>query len=135
MAKTAMQRLQAKKDPKKVILDKDFAGIKAGQRMLVGTPKMIDQYIQKIPAGEERSVSRLRNELARRNKCDATCPVSTAIFIRIVAEAALEKLAEGAEVSELTPFWRVIDSGHKIAKRLDIDPEWIDTQRALEQPA
>ena len=69
MAKTATERLNTKKEMKKVVLEKDFAGIKAGQLMLVGTPQMIDAYIRTIPAGETRTVHRLRNELARKNKC------------------------------------------------------------------
>ena len=87
---TACQKLHRKKEPKKVKLDYDFAGIKAGSMMFVGTPLIVDEYIRKIPAGSTRTIPALRNELARRNKCDATCPVSTAIFVRMVAEAALK---------------------------------------------
>ncbi|MEM9621203.1 MAG: hypothetical protein AAF993_06110 [Pseudomonadota bacterium] len=133
MAKTATQKLQQKKDKKKVVLEHDFAGIKAGQLMLVGTPQMVDAYIRKIPYGETRTIHRLRNELARRNRCDATCPVSTAIFLRICAEAALEAMDQGTAPAEITPFWRVVAPEDKIAKKLNIDSEWIRHQRASEQ--
>ncbi|MEM7707161.1 MAG: hypothetical protein AAF358_16515 [Pseudomonadota bacterium] len=132
MAKTATEKLNQKKQPKKVVLEKDFAGIKAGQRMLVGTPKMVDDYIRKVPAGETRTMPRLRRDLARRNRCDATCPVSTAIFVRIAAEAALEALEGGASASDVTPFWRVVGPEDKIAKKLPVDSEWISHQRASE---
>lgn len=132
MAKSATARLQAKKDKKIVVLDKDFAGIKAGQTMLVGTPQMMDAYIRKIPSGQTRTMQRLRNELARRHKCDATCPVSTAIFVRIAAEAALEALDSGSEVQDITPFWRVVAPEDKIAGKLNIDREWIQHQRDRE---
>lgn len=132
MAKSATARLQAKKDKKIVVLDKDFAGIKAGQTMLVGTPQMVDAYIRKIPSGQTRTMQRLRNELARRHKCDATCPVSTAIFVRIAAEAALEALDSGSEVQDITPFWRVVAPEDKIAGKLNIDRGWIQHQRDRE---
>ncbi len=129
---TACEKLYRKKDPKMVKLEYDFAGIKAGQMMFVGTPLIVDSYIRKIPAGTTRTVPALRNELARRNKCDATCPVSTSIFIRMVAEAALEELSAGKKLEEVAPFWRVIDGKHKIAGKLNVEPDWIDQQRRLE---
>ena len=133
MAKSATERLSEKKSPKKILMDKDFAGIKAGQLMLVGTPQMIDRYIRKIPSGETRNLVRVRNELARRNKCDATCPVSTSIFVRIASEAAIEAMESGTPVSEITPFWRVVGPDDKIAAKLSVDRDWIAHQRALEQ--
>jgi len=129
---TATEKLARKKDPKKVQLEYDFAGIKAGQMMFVGTPQIVDEYIRKIPYGKTKTISAMRKELAHRRGCDATCPVSTAIFVRMSAEAALEQLVEGQEMAEVTPFWRLIDSKEKVTKKLDIDPEWVDTQRKLE---
>jgi 6-O-methylguanine DNA methyltransferase, DNA binding domain len=125
-------KLNVKKLPKRVKLDKDFAGIKAGSMLYVGTPQLIDDYVKKIPYGEVRTIVRLRNELARKNKCDATCPVSTAIFLRISAQAAIEKLQSGVSIKEVSPFWRVIESGSKIAKKIDVDGQWIDHQREME---
>jgi len=75
----------------------------------------------------------MRKELARRRKCDATCPVSSAIFIRIAAQAAISDLENGKSPDEVTPFWRLLTSKDKIAKRLTIDPQWLDMQRELEQ--
>lgn len=129
---TACQKLHRKKDPKKVRLEFDFAGIKAGQMMFVGTPMIVDAYIRSIPHGEIRTIRGLRNELARRNKCDASCPVSTSIFIRMVAEASIEEMNEGKAVNDVAPFWRLLTSEDKITKKLSIDPHWLDEQRELE---
>ncbi|KAG1702806.1 hypothetical protein GQR58_004297 [Nymphon striatum] len=129
---TASQKMQRKKAPKKVRLDADFAGVKTGQMMFIGTPQIIDRYISAIPHGQSRTIRGLRNELARRNKCDAMCPVSTSIFIRMVAEAAIEEMGEGKTVSDVSPFWRVLASDDKITKKLSIDPLWLDEQRSLE---
>ncbi|MEM7101099.1 MAG: hypothetical protein AAF541_22755 [Pseudomonadota bacterium] len=135
MPKSAREQLAQEKASKKVVLDKDFAGIKAGQRMLVATPQMVDQFIAGIPPGQTMTIVELREALAASQGCDATCPVSTAIFIRIVAQAAVDEMAEGATVSEVTPFWRLLDSQEKIAKKLTVDPHWLDHQRALEASA
>lgn len=132
MAKTAQQKLADKKASKIVTLDYNFGGLKVGQKMFVGTPQIVADYIRKIPYGTTRNIAAMRMELARRRKCDGTCPASTAIFVRIAAEAALEDLAQGKSVSEIIPFWRIISGDDKIAKKLNIDSVWIDEQRALE---
>lgn len=133
MAKTAIEHLNQKKEKKKVILEQNFAGIKAGQLMLVGTPQIVDAYMRKVPRGKTKTMHQLRNELARRHKCDATCPVSTAIFVRIVAQAALEELENGADLGDITPFWRVVAPEDKVAAKLNVDREWIRRQREMEQ--
>lgn len=133
MAKSAKERLNTDKQQKIVVLDKDFAGVKKGQTLFVATPKIVDTYIKKIPYGEKRTIERMRRELARRRKCDATCPVSSAIFIRIAAQAAIDEMENGKSVTEVTPFWRLLTSKDKITKRLNIDPDFVDVQRASEQ--
>ena len=89
MAQTAIERLNKAKSPKVVILEKDFAGIRAGS-MFVATPKIVDEFINKMPYGRFITMPELRADLAIEYDCDATCPVSTAIFLRVVAEAALK---------------------------------------------
>lgn len=129
---TATEKLARKKEPKKVQLKYDFAGIKTGQMMFVGTPQIVDEYIRKIPYGKTKTIPAMRKEMARRRGCDATCPVSTAIFVRMSAEAALEQMGEGKAIEDVTPFWRVIESKDKITGKLNIEPEWVDMQRKLE---
>ena len=132
MPKSVKEQLIAKKTEKLVVLDKDFAGVKAGKILLVGTPQIVNKYIKKIPFGETRTIMRLRNELARKWKADAMCPVSTSIFIRIAAQAAIDELNEGKDISKVTPFWRLLSSEDKITKKLTIDAEWVDNQRESE---
>jgi hypothetical protein len=126
-------KLNQPKQPKRVVLDTDFAGIKAGTKLFVGTPLLIDGYIRAIPCGATRTIERMRRDLARKHQCEATCPVSTAIFIRMSAEAALEEISEGVTVNDVAPFWRVVEPDSKIAKRLSVDSKWIATQREMEQ--
>ena len=133
MAKSAREHLASDKQPKTVVLDGDFAGVKKGQTLFVATPAIVDAYIRKIPRGETRTIVRMRRELARKHKCDATCPVSSAIFIRISAQAAIDEMEEGTPASDVAPFWRLLTGTDKIASRLSIDPAWIDRQRESEQ--
>ncbi len=125
-------KLDSKKLPKRVKLDKDFAGIKAGSVLFVGTPQIIDAYVRSVPGGQTRTIERMRRELARKNQCDATCPVSTAIFLRICAEAAIESMKAGKAAADVAPFWRVVEPQSTIASKLPIDSQWIAHQRELE---
>ena len=132
MAQTAIERLSKAKSPKVVILEKDFAGIRAGSSMLVATPKIVDEFINKMPYGRFITMPELRADLAIEYDCDATCPVSTAIFLRVVAEAALEHLEQGAKTADITPFWRVVAPGDKVSARLPIDQKWLEARRQEE---
>ncbi len=121
-----------KRESKRVVLETRFAGIAAGSILYVATPDILDAYIRKIPVGTVRPVEQVRRDLAKRNKADATCPVSTSIFLRMVAETALKQMAEGANRDDIAPFWRVLQPGTPIATRLGIDADWIEHQRALD---
>jgi len=129
---TAREKLAREKNIKKVVMDKAWAGMRPGQTMLVATPLMVDAYVRDIPYGETKTIPEMREDLAAREACDGTCPMSSSIFVRMVAEAALEDIADGRAVSEVSPFWRLITSQDKISKKLAIDSAWIDEQRTLE---
>ena len=127
------KRPEKPKEPKRVVLEKRFAGIPQGSILYVATPEIVAAYIRKLPPGARRSVEQMRRDLAKRNKADATCPVSTAIFICSVAEVSLKQMAEGASADSVVPFWRVVAPGTPIAKRLDLDADWLDGQLAAEE--
>jgi hypothetical protein len=125
-------RLARARPPHKVVLHTDFAGVKAGTTMLIAAPEVIARWIAAIPPGETRTISRLRNELARMHGAQATCPVTTAIYLRVVAQVALEDLAQGVALERVVPFWRVIEPGSPVARKLDIDPQRLIDLRAAE---
>jgi hypothetical protein len=60
------RRFGAAKAPHIVTLPSDFAGVKAGSTMLISSPGEIASYIGSIPAGQKRSIARLRSDLAKR---------------------------------------------------------------------
>lgn len=74
--------------------------------MLIPKPLDVDALIRKAGKGKLLTVSEIRSKLARDNKVDTTCPLTTGIFVRIVAEAAEEELRDGRK--RVTPYWRVI---------------------------
>jgi hypothetical protein len=74
----------------------------------------------------------MRLELAKLHGADATCPVSTEIFLRTVSEAAWDEIEAGTPVTEVTPFWRVVDPKSPLAKKLRAGSGWIEQQRAAE---
>jgi hypothetical protein len=130
--KTWKEKIAVEKSPKRVVLDKDFAGIPKGTMLFVGTPKIIDQYIRKIPNGRMQTMHSLRRDLAKQHDCEATCPVSTAIFVRMSAEAAWDDIQAGVALDKVAPFWRVVEPDSTIAKKLRVDSAWIAHQREME---
>ncbi|WP_395669268.1 hypothetical protein [Rhodoferax sp.] len=120
------------KPPHHVILDKDFAGVPKGARLYISSPMEVAAELKTIPAGTTLSVQAFRRRLAEKNGCDAACPVSTSIFLRIVAEHSWEEFNRTGSVQPLAPFWRVVEPGSPMAKKLSFDAAWIALQRELE---
>jgi hypothetical protein len=112
---------------------RDFAGIKAGQRMLVPTPRIVDAYIRQIPKGKHVDVNTIRKDLAAEHNAEVTCPLTTGIFVRIAAEAAYEQYQKGTPLSRITPFWRAIDEKSPTAKKLTFGTELLREQRRKEK--
>jgi len=113
-------------------LDKNFAGMKAGQQMLLPSPTMIDAFIQTIPEGQSMDVLEIRQALAKQHQADVMCPIATGFAIKIVAEAAFEKLGDGESIVDITPVWRVLDNDSPTFKKVSFDPAILLNQRELE---
>jgi hypothetical protein len=133
--KTWAQRMKAK-PPHTVVLDKAFAGVPAGAKLLISCPLEVEAYLRRqVPPGETRAIQQMRRELAQLHGADAACPVSTAIFLRTVAEAAWDQIEAGTPASLVAPFWRVVDPQSPLAKKLRAGSGWIAEQRAAERQA
>jgi len=98
--KTWREKLEIEQEPK-VVDDPRGRG-----KMLIPKPLDVDALIRKVEEGKLITDKQIRERLARNFHADLTCPMTTGIFIRIVAEAAEEDLRNGRE--EITPYWRVI---------------------------
>jgi ABC-type uncharacterized transport system ATPase subunit len=121
--KTWIDKLNEKKEPQIKRIEINFADIPAGSNMFIATPKLIEQYIQEIGFGKRIDTKTLRKDLALEHNADCTCPVTTGIFLRIVAEANYEKLQQGQSIEEIAPFWRVIEANSSLAKKLTFGQE------------
>jgi hypothetical protein len=130
--KTWREKLEQPGAVKVETLDKPFCGAPAGAEMLISTPRDVADYIRSLPPGATRSIAEVRRELAARYGAQISCPTSTSIFVRVVAEVALEDMAQGRPASEVTPFWRVVDPDGPLAARLTCDKELIRALRAVE---
>lgn len=103
-----------------------------GQPMLVPTPRQVDDFIRTIPQGRSMSVRELRSGLARRHGADVTCPVTIGYHLRTVAEAANEDIERGMAISEVTPFWRVLDRKTPTTGKLSFGAAFVEQQRRNE---
>lgn len=83
--------------------------------MLIARPLDIDALVRRIRKGRVATMGQIRKRLAHDAGADFTCPLTTGIFLRLVAEAAEEDRAVG--VARIAPYWRVIrDNGELIDK-------------------
>lgn len=107
-------------------------GMTPGKAMLYPSARMIDRAIRDIPEGQTVTPKELRATLADLHDAEYTCPVTTTMMLRIVAEAANESRDLGAPEGELTPVWRVLDQKASALRKLTFDPAWILAERARE---
>lgn len=126
--KTWIEKLNTDKKPQLKHIEVKFADIPANSKMFIATPLLIDQYIRQIPKGEKITLQQLRKDLAIENKADYTCPVTTGIYLRIVAEASYEKYQQTKSTRGITPFWRAIELNSPLSKKLSFGQEFIIEQ-------
>ena len=131
--KTWTEKLLCDKKPKIKRIDFDFAGIPANSMMFIATPQIIDSYIRQIPKGKNVTVQTMRKDLASESKADYTCPVTTGIFLRIVAEASYEKYEQTNSLKGITPFWRVVEPNSALSKKLTFGQDFVIKQRQAEK--
>jgi hypothetical protein len=109
-----------------VTLHTDFAGAKAGMELLISSPADIATYVARIPHGETRTIARLRTDLSRAAKADATCPVTTSILLKVAAERAFQDIADSKNLDDVPPFWRVIEPNSNLAAKLSCGKDGIE---------
>jgi hypothetical protein len=131
--KSWAEKLKVNRHPQVEVVACRFADVRPGDKMLIPTPKIVDEYIRMIPKGKQVDMSTIRKDLAAGYSADITCPLTTGIFIRIVAEAAYESYKAGTPLKKITPFWRLIDEKSKVASNLTFGKEFLVEQRRKEK--
>ena len=99
------EKMERPQEPKLVQVPPKMARFGQGM-MLIPTPKLVDAIVRQVPRGRLVTVGEIRRKLAADFSADVACPLTTGIFIRIVAEAAEEDRASGRK--RVAPYWRVI---------------------------
>ena len=125
MAKSWTEKRDTNKEIQVKINDKKFADIPAGTRMLIPSPKIVDDFVKTIPNGSFMSTKDLRNRLAIQYDAEMTCPLVTGIFLRIISEAAYEEYQLDKNIEKITPFWRVVDPDSRLANKLTFGTEFL----------
>jgi 6-O-methylguanine DNA methyltransferase, DNA binding domain len=81
--------------------------------MLIASPKEVERIVSAIPKGRLLTLSALRQALAKKWSADYTCPVTTGIFLSMVAESAMSAVSTRIAV----PYHRVVrDNGALLEK-------------------
>jgi hypothetical protein len=132
MVKTWDEKLKGGQPAHVSPMTKAMWGLDKGDKLFIATPAMVRDYMKKIRKGSSRTIEAMREDFAKANKADATCPMTASIFARIAAEAALEEMDAGKPADKITPFWRLIDEKSPIAKKLSCGPAFVSKMRRSE---
>lgn len=130
--KSWREKFEVAAEPSIETMTKSMWGFPAGTRLLVPTPKLVAEEISAIPKGEVHDIAELRKKLATKHGAEATCPLTSGIFLRIIAEMTFEELQNGKKPSQVIPFWRALPKKAPARKKLTFDPDIIDSLLAKE---
>lgn len=123
--KTWQEKFNIAREPVVEITDKKFADIPEGSKMLIATPKVIDDYVRQIPKGKNSSLQQMRKDLSAEFNAEYTCPITSGIFLRIASELAYQQYESGISIKKITPFWRMIDKKAPLAKKLSFGYDFV----------
>ena len=132
MKKSWIEKRDCEKSFKIKTIDKKFADISTGSKMLIASPPIIDEYIKSILYGQFVEPVKMRDDLAKDYQADKTCPVTTGIFLRIVSEASYEEYDNGIDLNAITPFWRMVNPKSKLAEKLACGIDFIAERQTIE---
>ena len=100
--------------------------------MLIPTPRIIDNLVNKIPRGSFLYSNQIRKKLAEHYNADMTCPLVTGIYMRVISEAAFEEYQLNKDIDKITPFWRIIEPDSKLDNKLAYGINFIIERQCLE---
>lgn len=109
------EKLEKEQEPKIVDVPPKMQKAWGEGKMLIATPLLVDAEIRKIPKRKLATVTQIMGSLAKQFNTDSTCPMTTGIFLRIVAEAADEDRANGKR--RIAPYWRVLKSNGSLNEK------------------
>ncbi|MCX7879183.1 MAG: MGMT family protein [Ignavibacteria bacterium] len=90
--------------PKIVELSEESAKKWGGKTMVVPHPRDIYNFVDKIPYGKVVTLPTIRQFLAKKYETEIACPLTTGIFVSLLARASVEEPENFNQI----PFWRVL---------------------------
>lgn len=113
----AIAKVLEKKPPKIVAKLPDGVANWAppGGSMIVSSPAEVYECMRLVPKGKLITLDTLRDALAVRHGTSIACPVSTAIFINVAAQASEDWTALGK--LDVAAWWRTLKSGGVLNER------------------
>jgi hypothetical protein len=90
-------------------------------KMLIPTPMLVAAELKKIRKGQTKSPTAIREQLAKEYGAAVTCPMTTGIFLNIVAGAAEEDIASGRKA--IAPYWRAVAENGRLNPKLPYGEE------------
>ncbi len=135
------QRASRTIEPRIVVLTEPKGNAYPPGRMLIASPDTIAAIVQRIPRGQVLRLGDLRAALATAYDANYTCPMTTGIFLRMLAED-VDRAGTGDDM----PWWRVVrDNGALLDKlpggaagqqqRLERDGIVVPTSKSKRVPA
>lgn len=110
--KTWHEKLEAVKKVKIADIPDNWARTMGHGKMVILTPRIVNNYIKTIPKGRLTTINNIREKFAAEYNTDTTCPITTGIFVWISAGAAEEDRVNG--IKNITPYWRVLKEGGRL---------------------
>jgi len=90
-----------------------------GDRLLLPTPLLIAAEVAAVPIGTTITMSALRARLAARFGADRTCPLMTGMFVKIIAGAVADDLAQRHRAR--WPVWRLVGDDGRLSTTWPLD--------------
>lgn len=130
--KTWKEKMKIGASPILKINRKKYADIPEGASMLIPTPEIVNDYIRHVPKNQSTTLQQMRKDLAAAFHAQYCCPITSGIFLRIIAEAAFEEWQQNKKIEEITPFWRIINMNSPLAQKLSFGTDFLKAQRGKE---
>ncbi len=113
------EKMEKKDLPKIVEVPEKWKKIYGEGKMVIPAPKEVMKIMEKIPKGKVITVKEIREILAKKHGVNIACPLTTGIFIWIVANMAEEE-------KKNIPYWRTLKSNGQLNEKY---PGGVDKQR------
>jgi len=81
-------------------------GLKEEDTLAIPSPLEVNEIMKKVPKGKLITINLIREIIAKKHGAKLGCPITTGIFVKIVAFAAEEMREKG--LKDITPYWRTL---------------------------